>query len=143
MLRQFRVDIIESEEGWGSKVVDSKYFDTEIEALACNTKEKRQTSFTLFKERHSLEEVLEFIEGSDKPLIANAKLDGLALEIIYTNGILTQAITRGDGETGEDVTEVVKTIRNVPKILPGHPAGIIEVRGGFTLLSKEAFYKLN
>ena len=119
--------------------ITSKVGDVVLEGLK---KAKHRLPLLSLKKAHSLEEVLEFIEGSDKPLIANGKLDGLALEIIYENGILIQAITRGDGETGEDVTEVVKTIRNVPKILPGHPAGIIEVRGE-VILPKEAFYKLN
>ena len=59
------------------------------------------------------------------------KLDGLALEIIYEDGVLQQALTRGDGEEGEVVTEAVRTIRTVPLRLRG--AGPfperLEVRG--------------
>jgi DNA ligase (NAD+) len=42
------------------------------------------------------------------------KFDGLALEILYENGVYAGALTRGDGETGEDVTENVRTVKNVP-----------------------------
>lgn len=119
--------------------ITSKVGDVVLEGLV---KAKHHIPLLSLKKAHSIQEVLEFLETLNKPLIANGKLDGLALEIIYENGILIQAITRGDGEVGEDVTEVVKTIRNVPKILPQHPAGIIEVRGE-VILPKEAFYKLN
>ena len=42
------------------------------------------------------------------------KLDGLAVSILYVNGVLTQAATRGDGTTGEDITANIRTIRNIP-----------------------------
>ena len=67
------------------------------------------------------------------------KLDGLALEIIYENGILQQALTRGDGEEGEVVTEAVRTIRTVPLRLRG--AGPfperLEVRGEGVIYKKD------
>ena len=75
-------------------------------------------------------------------LIANGKLDGLALEIIYRDGELVQAITRGDGITGEDVTEAVRTIRNVPKVVTRAGKGVFEVRGE-VVLPKDAFEALN
>ena len=71
------------------------------------------------------------------------KLDGLAASIIYENGLLVQAATRGDGLTGENVTENVKTIANLPLKLRGDniPA-VLEVRGEVFML-KEGFNKLN
>ncbi|WP_301964492.1 NAD-dependent DNA ligase LigA [uncultured Desulfovibrio sp.] len=67
------------------------------------------------------------------------KLDGLALEIIYENGVLQQALTRGDGEEGEVVTEAVRTIRTVPLRLRG--AGPfperLEVRGEVVIYKKD------
>jgi len=96
------------------------------------------------KKAFTVDEVVEhFLDAEEgDAIIGNGKLDGLALEIIYKDGIYTQAVTRGDGFTGEDVTEVVRTIRNVPKILANPPAGIMEVRGE-VVLPKEAFHRLN
>ncbi len=72
------------------------------------------------------------------------KLDGLAMEMSYANGVLTQALTRGDGETGEIVTEAARTIRNLPLSLRGQgpfPA-YLEVRGEVVIF-KEDFAALN
>ena len=65
------------------------------------------------------------------PLAYNAELkfDGLAINLRYEHGQLVQAATRGDGETGEDVTHTVRMIANVPKRLRGSSAAVIEVRG--------------
>jgi DNA ligase (NAD+) len=62
--------------------------------------------------------------------VAEPKLDGLAISILYENGVFTRAATRGDGETGEDVTHNVRTIASVPLRLlgEGYPA-VLEVRG--------------
>lgn len=72
------------------------------------------------------------------------KLDGLAIEMAYENGILVQALTRGDGETGEVVTEAARTIRNLPLSL--HAEGAIpsymEVRGEVVIF-KDDFARLN
>ena len=62
-------------------------------------------------------------------LTAELKFDGLALSLTYRDGHLTRAATRGNGETGEDVTHTVRTIRNVPLVLPGHAPGDTFVRG--------------
>jgi DNA ligase (NAD+) len=71
------------------------------------------------------------------------KFDGLALEVIYENGILVQAITRGDGTTGEDVTHNVRTISVIPlKLKTKNPPKLLEVRGE-VLIFKSDFLKLN
>ena len=58
------------------------------------------------------------------------KLDGLAISLLYIDGVLERAATRGDGETGEDVTQNVRTIKNIPLRLIGeHVPGRIEIRG--------------
>lgn len=72
------------------------------------------------------------------------KLDGLAMELVYIHGELTMALTRGDGEVGEVVTEAVRTIRNVPLRLRGagpFPA-TLEVRGEVVMF-KDDFERLN
>ena len=74
---------------------------------------------------------------------ADPKLDGLAAEIIYENGELVAALTRGDGEEGEVITSAVKTIRNVPKRLGDNlPFTRLEVRGEVLMLKRD-FEALN
>lgn len=107
------------------------------------TKARHAIPLLSLKKAFTVDEIIEFLpEREDTLIIGNGKLDGLALEIIYEDGVLKQAITRGDGEVGEDVTAVVKTIRNVPKEIMVPFEGIIEVRGE-VVLPKEAFHKLN
>jgi len=71
------------------------------------------------------------------------KLDGLAVSILYENGVLVQAATRGDGATGENITENVKTIRNIPLKLrgSGYPKRF-EVRGE-VFMNSAGFEKMN
>lgn len=73
------------------------------------------------------------------------KFDGLAISLWYEQGILVRGVTRGDGETGEDITHNIKTIRNLPKVLTATEAAIpelLEVRGE-VLMPKLGFEKLN
>ncbi|MBE1302051.1 MAG: NAD-dependent DNA ligase LigA [Alteromonadaceae bacterium] len=71
------------------------------------------------------------------------KLDGLAVSILYVNGQYTRAATRGDGQTGEDITENVRTIDNVPLVLRGNDyPERLEVRGE-VFMPLAGFEKLN
>ena len=85
-------------------------------------------------------------KGVDVECSVEFKFDGLAISLIYTDGILQQAITRGNGEHGEDVTLNVKTIRNVPiqlATLEGvAPPKYLEVRGE-VVMPRKGFAKLN
>ncbi len=71
------------------------------------------------------------------------KFDGLSLNLTYENGVLLSASTRGDGETGEDVTQNIKTIRSIPlRLKTNTPPRRIEIRGEILLCTKD-FEKLN
>lgn len=70
------------------------------------------------------------------------KLDGLAVELIYQNGQLEHALTRGDGEVGEDVTQNIRTIRSIPLRLRQPHQGTLEVRGE-VMMTKSDFKELN
>ncbi len=73
------------------------------------------------------------------------KFDGLSVEVVYENGVLTCGATRGDGETGEDITRNIRTIKSVPLRLAGGRRGapaLVAVRGEI-FMRKDEFLKLN
>lgn len=69
------------------------------------------------------------IKSGDTEYCAEPKYDGLSCSVIYSDGVLVQGATRGDGEVGEDVSAQVKTIKNLPKILKKPVKGLVEIRG--------------
>jgi DNA ligase (NAD+) len=81
--------------------------------------------------------------GTDYHYLCELKIDGLAINLLYEHGRLVRAATRGDGRTGEDVTNNVRTIEGIPHRLAGtdHPA-LIEIRGE-VFFPVEAFADLN
>ncbi len=87
-------------------------------------------STDLFTQEKSVEYVMEL------------KYDGLAISLTYENGKLIRALTRGDGETGEDITANVRTIRTVPLQLRGNFPSLFDIRGEVFLPRKE-FDRLN
>lgn len=78
-------------------------------------------------------------------LVCEPKLDGAAVSLLYEQGILVQAATRGDGQTGENITANVRTINNIPLKLSGHYPERVEIRGevymplaGFSAYNQQA-----
>ncbi|MGZ8193446.1 MAG: NAD-dependent DNA ligase LigA [Methylobacter sp.] len=100
----------------------------------------------------SLKETYAFFERAAKELnlslsslqiFSEPKLDGLAISIHYDNGIFSYAVTRGDGQVGEDVSHNIKTIRSIPiKLATSNPPVKLDVRGE-VFMPKAAFEKLN
>ena len=101
-----------------------------------------------FSEEEFLEwdrRVRRLLGGRQPVYICEPKLDGLSVELVYENGVLTVGSTRGDGYVGEDVTRNLRTIRQIPlRLLPlnGKAPRLLEVRGE-VYMEKEAFRRLN
>ncbi len=74
--------------------------------------------------------------------VAEPKFDGLAMSLRYQDRVLVQAATRGDGETGEDVTQNVRTIGQIPLRLPPDAPALLEVRGE-VYMRRDDFERLN
>jgi DNA ligase (NAD+) len=84
--------------------------------------------------------VREWLGGEPFRYVAELKMDGLSMAARYRDGLFTQAITRGDGTTGEDVTENARTIRSLP--LRVERTGALETRGEI-VMNRRAFERLN
>ncbi len=100
-----------------------------------------------FDELQQWERRIHKVGGMDvESYYAMVKVDGLAVSLVYDNGMLTSAATRGDGEIGEDVTHNVRTIESVPLRLRAVPgidvSGRIEIRGE-VYMPKDGFAQLN
>ncbi len=103
-------------------------------------------SLTNALDSHEMEEfdrrVRERLQLDDIEYLAEPKMDGLAISLRYEYGVLVNAATRGDGSTGEDVTQNVRTIRTIPLRLLGDPPQVLEVRGE-VFMTKDSFSKIN
>ena len=91
------------------------------------------------------ERVQRLLEGAPVEYVTELKIDGLGVSLTYENGILTQGLTRGDGEYGEDVTDNLRTIRAVPLRLIETEAAVpavLEVRGE-VFLPKDCLSEIN
>jgi DNA ligase (NAD+) len=87
--------------------------------------------------------VREGLEREQVEYAAEPKFDGLAISLTYENGRFVAGATRGDGYTGEDVTNNLRTVRSIPLRLQGeHPPRLLEVRGEVLMLRRD-FEKMN
>lgn len=97
---------------------------------------------------YSLEELREFVERVEREegpteFVCELKFDGTAISIIYENGRLVRAVTRGDGTRGDDVTANIRTIRSVPLVLRGgNIPPYVEMRGE-VIMPHASFRRLN
>lgn len=80
--------------------------------------------------------------NGDFEICCELKYDGTSISLTYENGKLVRAVTRGDGEKGDDVTDNVKTIRTIPLVLHGSYPELFEIRGEI-LMPWEVFEELN
>ncbi len=98
---------------------------------------------------YNLEDLQAFVDRLHKLLpaeqfgyILEPKVDGVALSLRYENGILTQALSRGDGRSGDDITANIRTIESIPLRLRGDAPPVLEVRGE-VYMPAEGFRRLN
>ncbi len=110
-------------------------------------KQKHATPMLSSDNVFSAEEALKWMEGIMDKLGADVagftlepKVDGLALDLFYENGNLVRAVTRGDGTTGDVVTENARTIASIPLVLPSRVTGHIR---GEVYMSRKVFLALN
>ncbi len=87
------------------------------------------------------EKILKTLERSSTDFLLEPKLDGMAISLFYEQGYLTQALTRGDGNEGENVLENIKTIRSIP-LRVSLSLEVLEIRGEVILLKKD-FKRIN
>ena len=90
-----------------------------------------------FEEITDWEKRIQKIIPEENEYFVELKIDGIALSLIYQDGILQRAATRGDGLIGEDVTVNAKTIESIPLRLRGEHPGVVEVRGEAYMLKKD------
>lgn len=87
--------------------------------------------------------ITDTIADNEITYAAETKLDGLAVSIIYEDGLLTQAATRGDGQVGENITHNVRTISMIPlRLVGGNVPSLLEVRGE-VFMDEQGFQNLN
>ena len=131
--------------------------DLEVQGTGINAEPSVRKEFAQYSHRYpmlslgntySIEEIEAFAQRADKSLetsfhyCCELKFDGTAICLQYRNGVLFRALTRGDGVVGDDVTDNVRRISNIPQRLKGDYPADFEIRGEI-LMPYEAFNRLN
>lgn len=93
---------------------------------------------------YSLDELRTFLERAQKNLdaqpvqwVLELKIDGVAATLIYASGLLTRAVTRGNGKVGDDITHTIRTIADIPLKLSGDAPELLEVRGEVYMTNRD------
>ncbi len=122
----------------------ARKFDEQVRNFLAG--EQRRTELKASDPRHRAaplpDEALAVLGGAPIAYVAEPKFDGLAINLRYEHGVLAQAATRGDGETGEDVTHNIRAIGQIPLRLAGDAPPVLEVRGE-VYMRREDFEALN
>lgn len=125
----------------GGKVLDELEKIAHREPMRSLANAMTREEFLEFDER--VHRFLDFPQEKELEYFTELKFDGLSINLTYENGHLASAATRGDGETGENVTDNIRTIRSVPlRLKTPKPPRLIEVRGE-VILPIDSFRKLN
>ena len=128
----------------------TKREDIGFEPLETFTKVKHRKPMLSLNNGFNINDIDDFIKRTCKFLnissdniefVCEPKIDGLSISLLYENGELSQALTRGNGDEGELVTKNILTIKNIPKKIINYPE-FLEVRGEI-FISKHDFEKLN
>lgn len=113
------------------------------------TQVRHQVPMLSIDNTYNIDELKAFLARAQKNLgvpkaawVMELKVDGVAAAVVYENGLLKRAVTRGNGEVGDDITHNIRTIHDVPLKLSGDPPPLLEVRGEVYMNNSE-LVKLN
>ena len=101
-----------------------------------------QNSYSTTEIEKFYERILKLLKVNKLAFFMEPKLDGMAVELIYENGLLTRALSRGDGFIGENITATIKTLKGLPLYLGSQVSSLLEFRGEVLVLKKD-FERIN
>ncbi len=87
--------------------------------------------------RKYVQRIDKLLEGEQPEWVVELKIDGVAVSLLYENGLLVRGLTRGNGQVGDDITHNIRTISDVPLRLYGDPPPVLEVRGEIYMTNSE------
>lgn len=120
----------------------SEKFDKVKHAISMLSLDNAMNTDELFEFDKRIKRFLGLEQTEPIEYVAELKLDGLAVELTYENGVFIRGSTRGDGLVGEDITNNLRTIKTIPRAIPGEAPDVLDVRGE-VYISKADFIYLN